>query len=846
MKSNKTIKLITFGITLLLFASCNTTKYVHEQEHLLTKNDIFVNNKKHNKYVIKDYIIQRPNRKVIGIPVGLNFYNLGSKDYIYDFDVWKDSFPQREKRFTAVFSEKQTRNFRYKKGNVNQWFFKKGDEPVILDTVKTTLSTKKLKKYFISEGYYRANISSENIYEKKQKARVVYTVDSDKVFTIDSINTKIEAPLLDSIYQKNISKSFIKKDDPFRQIAFEEEADRITSLYRNSGFYHFSKNSIRFEADTTQTPYEADIKLIIDKKVSEYNDDFLISDYKIQTINRVNIYTDYSYKKINQTPQLRDSLNGYYFYSHGKLKYNPKYLSRFAFIEPNTIYSDNNTNLTRRNYRRLKNFRSVNIKFKEIDSTTLEADILLTPLKKYSLSADTEVTHSNIKQLGLSGKVSLLSRNIFRDASNLQFSVQGAFFNSTDAAASAENEFFNAWEFGGDITLQVPRILSPIKIDRWITKQMLPQTQFTVGTSFQKNIGLDKQKFTGIMSYNWESSTKVSHRLDLFNSQFIKNLNIDAYFDIYISEYTSLVVVSESIDQTSPIPPQYYDENGKLKGEEFMYYVLDPSNGFDQSHPEEYQETQNIKKQYDIITENVVVPLISYEYIYNSRKTFKDPSYSYFRGRIASAGVIATQIAPQTDPITDKKTFFDIPIAQYVRLDLEYKKFWGNTLDNVLGFRTFFGIAVPYGNSTDMPFSRSYFIGGANDLRAWQVYELGPGGTKTGLEYNVGTLKILSSLEYRVKIISKLKGALFADAGNIWDITNSSIIEEQGKFKDLSSLEYTALGTGFGLRYDFSFLVIRIDTAFKTYEPYLNAGDRWFKNYNFGNAVYNFGINYPF
>jgi outer membrane protein assembly factor BamA len=163
-----------------------------------------------------------------------------------------------------------------------------------------------------------------------------------------------------------------------------------------------------------------------------------------------------------------------------------------------------------------------------------------------------------------------------------------------------------------------------------------------------------------------------------------------------------------------------------------------------------------------------------------------------------------------------------------------------------LVFRSFLGVAIPYGNSNTIPFSRSYFIGGPNDLRAWKIYDLGPGSTKSGLEFNVGNLKFINSLEYRFNIVNSINGALFVDAGNIWDISNTPITEPEAKFNGFSSLKDVAIGSGFGLRYDLSFILLRLDLGFKTYEPYLPEGDKWFKNYNMGHAVYNFGISYPF
>ena len=164
---------------------------------------------------------------------------------------------------------------------------------------------------------------------------------------------------------------------------------------------------------------------------------------------------------------------------------------------------------------------------------------------------------------------------------------------------------------------------------------------------------------------------------------------------------------------------------------------------------------------------------------------------------------------------------------------------------NVLAIRSFVGIAIPYGNSTNIPFSKSFFAGGANDNRAWTAYNLGPGSLETTNEFNEANFKIALSAEQRFNLFGDLNGALFVDAGNIWNVFDD-IEEEKATFSGLQSLEDIAVGSGFGLRYDFGFFVLRGDIGFKTYNPAYPKGNRWFKDYNFSNAVYNIGINYPF
>ena len=227
----------------------------------------------------------------------------------------------------------------------------------------------------------------------------------------------------------------------------------------------------------------------------------------------------------------------------------------------------------------------------------------------------------------------------------------------------------------------------------------------------------------------------------------------------------------------------------------------------------------------------------------NNQSNFKDNNFSFFKVRIANSGNVLGLIYKKKNS-NNKKTFLDIPLAQYFKTDIEYKKFWDVGATSVLGIRSFLGAIMTYDNS-DIPFTKSYFAGGSNDIRAWQTYELGPGKRNTGLEYNIGSLKFLTSLEYRFDIVANLKGAIFADAGNIWDVSNSSFVDDEARFNIKSSLSDIAIGTGFGARLDFNFLILRFDVGFKTHEPYLD-GNKWFRNYNFSSAVYNVGINYPF
>ena len=825
LKNNFIIVLILVAVV-GCFSSCNAVKYVPDEEHMLTKNSIYVNGKKNVDQEITDYIVQRPNTLLIGIPFSLHFHNVGNKNYETDFEVWKENKPGAYKFTTNVFSEKQARGMRDFKYKMHQWWLNNGEAPVIFDQVKTNNTMDNLEIHYYNEGYFNTRVTSVVEKLKKKRATVTYQVETGEVFKIDSISTEIQSPVLDSLYQAKKEESLVKTGGQFRLATFIDEQNRLNELFRNSGVYRFNKNAITFDADSSYAQNNADVKLII-------NDSIGNQPFKIQHIKAIDIYTDFSFNTKDEPIKDSINFNGVRYLANDRLRYNPKFLSNSLFFEVGDLYTDTNRELTRRSFRSLNNFRSVDIKYTEMENDSLLASIYLLPLKRYSLGLNAELTHSNIRQLGISGRVSFLYRNIFRGAEIMKFSVLGSFLDSKDA--SDNSKLLNAWEIGADLSLEIPRFLFSFSENKEKLKDITPKTIFTLGTSLQKNIGLDKQKFTGIVENTWQQSRTKSHSFQWINAQFVKNLNIDSYFYIYTSEYNDLKEIQE----------EYFPDEELTQDNAIEFIDENIDNEFESSNPDEFRTAKNIESRYFIITQNEYVPSIAYTFTHNNSENYKDTNFSFFRSRLVASGNITNWITSNEND-NGTKLFFNTPISQYAKLDLEYKKFWDFKAENVLAFRSFLGIAIPYGNSTTIPFSRSYFAGGPNDLRAWKTYDVGPGSSKTGLEYNVGNLKFLTSLEYRFEIINSMKGALFIDAGNIWDTTDSDLTEPEAKFDGLNSLKDIAVGSGFGIRYDLSFILLRLDLGFKTYEPYLEDGNKWFQNYNFKHNVYNFGISYPF
>jgi outer membrane protein assembly factor BamA len=375
----------------------------------------------------------------------------------------------------------------------------------------------------------------------------------------------------------------------------------------------------------------------------------------------------------------------------------------------------------------------------------------------------------------------------------------------------------------------------------------------------QTNIGLDKETLTGNFLYKWLPNKAVTNKLELFNIQYIRNKNINRYYDIYTNSYNSL----NEIANTYNLDPNNVDADGNLTttigpsgftgADNFAIQVLAEQTDLT-INDNEYKTVSSLSERKLRLTENNLIVASSYAYEVDTQENYFDHSFNTFRFKVELAGNLLSSIANLANRDkneNERYEFFNVAYSQYVKTEFNYTKHWDLGNNNVLAMRSFFGIAIPYGNSKTIPFSKSFFAGGPNDNRAWQAYGLGPGDSKSIDDYNEGNFKLALNLEQRFPILGNVKGALFIDAGNIWNFENLSeeldnYFNENTTFRGFQSLENIAIGSGFGFRYDFGFVLLRFDTGFKTYDPSYQEENRWFNDYNFSNAVYNISINYPF
>ncbi|GGE27738.1 translocation and assembly module lipoprotein TamL [Psychroflexus planctonicus] len=840
----------------LLF-SCNALKHLEEDEQLLVENTVIENDANTRKRNLKNLLKQEPNSTLLGVPLKLHILNLAKKDPDSTFNKWLYKKPNRVNRLVGIFSKKQVVNIRSSYVGIQNQIKKIGEKPTIYDEQLTKLSKNRLKSWFWNHGWFNAEVDYEKIdTENPQKTKLKYSIQTGEPYVIGQIEKNISSPAIDSIYQAHVKESHLKKNKQYNTEDFNSERERLTRLMRNNGVYYFEREKIEFEADTLNTNQKVNVGLKIANRIirNKDQDSVQTETYKVHKISEVNIFTNYN--AFDKNAIVTDSLHykDLKVFSFGKLRYKPKVLADAIFIEGGKPFREIDRNRTFNRFSDLRVFKYPNIQYqpdpRDPDGEDLIANIFLTPREKFGYSISSDVSQSNIMDIGIGFNTSLLVRNVFRGAEVLEISGRGIIGSSKDAA-SASDRFFNINEIGSNIRLSWPKIAFPLKTESIINKSMSPFTSLGVGFSSQQNIGLDRRNFTGSFSYRWKPRRQVSNQLDLINVQFVNNLNVQNYFNVFGNSFVQLNELA--IRNRNQVNSAFFETTAS--GNEQLI-IPEGTDGFINQiendsnlnlNEEEFQQASSIIERKNRLTENNLIIASNFSFDYSNRSDIKDHDFYQIRTRLELAGNLVNALSKPLNleqNANDTYNLFGVQFSQYVKTEVNYIKHWDLGKKRIIATRAYTGAAIPYGNANSIPFIRSFFAGGPNDNRGWQPYDLGPGRTGGVNDFNEANFKLAFNAEYRFNLFGSLNSAIFVDAGNIWNLWDN-VSDEDATFNGLESLKDLSIGSGFGLRYDLSFFVIRVDFGFKTYEPGLNNGE-WMQNFNFANVVYNFGINYPF
>ena len=836
MSSKKNLYLI------LLFSilnSCSSNIYDGLEDTVLTDNTFIVNDTIVKRNPVKLLIDPpTPSNKFLGYPIGLYIYNLSSDNPDKKFDSWLNKKPKRYTRLSKILSEKQVKQLKKYNNSFNEFLKSLGQKPFKLSDIDVNNNISRLKQFYNNEGYFDSKVSVDTITEGK-KANLQYRVETNTRYLIDSISLKFQSNDIDSLYKISQSGSIIKKDEYFSINKLLLERDRLISLFKNNGIHDFQQRSINFNVliDSTGNKKKIPLVLTINNKDEE-------NEYSVKNINDIKIYVE-SLDELSNISSYTDSLNynGIKIYSKGNLNYSPRSLTEAIFFKKSQKFIENDKLLTSRYFSNLGAFKYPRIIVEE-QGDSLNTSVYLLPRDRFSLCFDLDFTHSNIEDFGISFGTNFNIRNIFRGTENLSVNLNNSIGASKDIG-DPEDSFFNLFELGGNLNLRIPRAILPFRSYKLIKKEMNPVTNIIVGSTVQKNIGLDKQYYSGIYEVNWNPSRYSKINFKLLDFEYVNNQNVSNYFNVYKNSYDKLNYISSiyNLDQST------LNQDGDLtipEGSEiFISQVLNNQTTLN-SGTDFYKNVNSILERKDRLTENNLIVGSSITINRNTQENFLDEDFSRLRLKFEMVGNLFNEVLRSRNLNSDNKVeISDILPSQYTKAEVNYIKHILLNNGNVFALRAFTGIAIPYGNSDYIPFTRSYYAGGSNDNRAWKAYKLGPGSSNNINEFNEANFKISLNFEYRNKISGKLNGAFFVDIGNIWNISDNTN-DDSMTFNNFSDLSELAVGSGIGLRYDFNFFVLRLDTAFKTYNPAKEKSNRWFSDFSLNKAVFNIGINYPF
>ena len=798
------VKIVLFTLITTLLSSCSISKNLSEGEKILKKNNLFINDVITQNDSLNNLFLQNKNSTFIGIPVGALIYTASKSNTDSIFDNWLLK-KRNKKKLTRLFSEKQVNQIREYYKSFNNWKKDNGEKLVLIDSSKTLESAKNLNSYFQNIGYLDNRVSFE-IEDDKTKsffADINYKVSTGPQYYVGDVNSIIESKIIDSIYKNNIDKSFLIKNQIFITKNFEFERDRLNRLFKNSGIYNFQINSILFdvEIDSAKNVYSLPIKVII-------KDD----NYKVHKIDKISVK---SLKEVES------------------LDLNSDFISNQIKFKAGSVFNDSLRTITLQNFNKLDlfSFPSISYEYLNKSSNSLEANIILNSKKKYGIGFGLDIKQSNIEDIGVSFENRFKTRNIFKNGENLEISASGSLGKSANVTISQINY---------DLILRFPKFLF-LKNNKAL-KSLDQRSFINLGASNQRNIGLDRNSFKFDLNYSWSKKNNF-YNLSLSQVELIKNKNIQNYFNIYSNSYDIINEIAKDYAFNTN-----YFLNGNLKIPDGIDLFIDDALSIHSLtlSSEDYKQINYINNRKKRLTTNNLIIGSTFSISNNYETRYDKTNFNQWRIKFQSAGALTNILIGNSKKNNDDlKTISDLPFSQFIKSELSYIKHWTLGDNSTIASRYFLGFAIPYGNSNNIPFSESFFGGGSNDNRAWEVYRLGPGSSGATDEFNEGNLKIAFNFEYRFKMFGRFNGALFTDVGNIWNILDDTE-DDRRTFNNLKDLNELAIGSGFGLRYDSGLFVFRLDMGLKTYNPARNKDERWFKDFSLKKSVFNIGLNYPF
>ena len=686
----------------------------------------------------------------------------------------------------------------------NKWIRRVGAPPVIYDSTLTTASENQLQRALTNKGYLKNQVSSEvKLNPKKKKAEVDYFITLNEPYRIRSITYDIPNDSLRDLILADTTDFPIKCSSPLDHKKLDSERDLIVQRLRNNGYYAFNKNYITFVADTAAGSHEVDLTLSLSNKTQDLPHLPHIEGHRQFYVRDVIFVTSYDAVSMQNGVYGETVTYNGITVLYGDDRYiAAEILDENCFIRPGSIYNASDVDRTYKALGRLGIIKYINIDMKAVGEIGgdlwVDAYILLNRDKSQTISFSLEGTNSE-GDLGFGIGADYQHRNIFKGSEILNVKFKASYESLSGDLSGLINDNYS--EYSGDVGITFPKFKMPFLRESF-KRRIQASTEFMTSFNYQ-----ERPEYTRIIAgagwkYIWsERNNQMRHTFNLIDVS-------------YVFLPKSKINFLDSI--TNPLL-RYSYENHLIMRMGYTFYKTNrrPTTPFT-----------------TVLQDNIYT-------IRASAETAGNLLYG-----------ISHMIGQKRDA-DDSYKVFGTRYSQYVKLDGDFAVTHYINQRSSLAFHAGFGIAVPYGNSTVLPFEKRFYSGGANSVRGWGVRTLGPGSfdgkkAQNSFIYQCGDIRLDLNLEYRCKLFWVLELGAFIDCGNVWTIKE---YENQpgGAFKIGKFFEQLALSYGLGLRMDFTYFLLRFDVGMKAHNP-ASGQEHWplispsLKR----DAEIHFSVGYPF
>ncbi|WP_241788567.1 translocation and assembly module lipoprotein TamL [Sphingobacterium rhinopitheci] len=682
---------------------------------------------------------------------------------------------------------------------VRNWFKKRGEAPVLLSDVNREYNENLLRNRLENLGFFNATVSSDTIVQGK-RAKVVYTGIPKSIYRINKVFYDLDS--LDEISRdifRTRNESLLKVGSNYNLDVIISERERIDNDLKNKGYYYFNADNLLIEVDSTIGNHKVNMYITIKPQTT-------IEAKNPQHIGNIFIYPNYTLssegytrRRPTSTMQLYD--NNFYIIDPKNI-IRKKVLANHIFFDRGQLYNRYDHNQTINHLVNLNMFKFVKNNFENNPDSTNVLDVYyyLTPMAKKSLRFEVLAKTANVYN-GSEANVTWTLRNAFKGAETFTANVFGGYETQTGGNVNLNSSYYR---YGAELGITWPRLLSPYK---WTpSRRYIPQTYLRFRYEFlNRKSAYVLNSSTLNFGYKWNESERKTHDLTLAEIIYVQPRNIT---DAYKAQMDTVPTLRRIVDRQFSIGPNY---------------TFTSTNSLD----------------------------------VNKKSTY------YFKGGINLSGNILGLIQGADYNKGEIKKIFGAAYSQFVKVELDGRHYLKLGGYNELATRIMVGMSYSYGNSNGLPYLKQFYAGGPYGLRGFRARSVGPGisppenvGAGNFFADQTGDYKLELNAEYRGRIVDFgmgiLNWAAFIDAGNIW--TQNPNPDKPGANITKNFLNQLAVDGGAGLRFDFSFLIIRTDLGIPLRIPYYPKGERWvFKDIDFKNStwrqnnlVFNLAIGYPF